>query len=637
MYLQSIHIQNFRGIKDLVVSFNDKLNVIIGPNGSHKTALIDAIRLFYSWGSPVRDFEITKEDFYREIAHNVDGTLTEIVSNKIVFDYIFDGLSSKQQGAFYAYLFKDGTGVRARVTVTYEVNAKGRIVASYTTGNPESGQRADAKTFAYFISYYLGALRDSTRDLMSTRDNVLGKVIKRKIDRQNSEDAIKQIIKSANDTLLQQDEVSTTKQGINDNLREIYKHVAQEIGLQIEQGQIEYIVNVIKPFVQLDSASGLNSLRLKSNSLGFNNIIYIATVLGDLADLQTDDDVPVCALLIEEPEAHLHPQLQINLYNFLTNADRGSKSQIFITTHSPSLVSRVPLDKIKVLNGNAITVGDCFEDRVKENIQFDVVRSKLIDESQCTYYRNMLMRYLDVTRSQLLFAKGACFVEGISEALLLNTFSRIMNKCLIDNEIEIVNMTSTSFGQFLMLYNSVAPQRRLSQKVAFITDEDQYTDSKDAKYNTPQKLVDNNYALLNELRERIDKGRANNRIANMNSMKNGQASILIASGLKTLEYQICLANVNTIKAEIPNNSLYKYIQQINADGVAVVNSYIDTVDTANLTLIQKKNIALLLWKCLPSKSEFAQNLSAYLEAELASQTLAFEVPQYIKNAVNHLV
>lgn len=637
MYLKAIQIQNFRGIKDLNVTFNDKLNVIIGPNGSHKTALMDAIRLFYSWGNPVKDFEITKEDFYREIVHNEDGTFSEDVSGKIVFDYFFCDLSPKQQGAFYAYLFKDGTNILARVTVTYELNPKGRIVTSYTTGNPASGQRADAKTFAYFISYYLGALRDSTRDLMSTRNNVLGKVIKRKIDRQNSEEDIKQIIKSANDTLLQQNEVNTTKQGINDNLREIYKHVAQEIGLHIEQGQIEYIVNVIKPFIQLDSASGLNSLRLKSNSLGFNNIIYIATVLGDLADLQTDDDVLVCALLIEEPEAHLHPQLQINLYNFLTNADRGSKSQIFITTHSPSLVSRVPLDKIKVLNGNTITVGDCFEDREKENIQYDTVRHKMIDAAQSSCYKNMLMRYLDVTRSQLLFAKGACFVEGISESLLLNTFSRIMGKCFIDNEIEIVNMTSTSFGQFLMLYNSSDSQRRLSQRVAFITDEDQYTDSKEKKYNSPQRLADNNYALLNELRVGIDNGTTNNRISNMKSMKNGQAQILIASGLKTLEYQICLANVNTIKAEIPNNSLYKYVRQINPDGIAVVTNYIATIATANLSIVQKENIALLMWKCLPSKSEFAQNLSIYLETELNNHTLVFEVPQYIKNAVNHLV
>lgn len=127
-----------------------------------------------------------------------------------------------------------------------------------------------------------------------------------------------------------------------------------------------------------------------------------------------------------------------------------------------------------------------------------------------------------------------------------------------------------------------------------------------------------------------------NRVSNMISMKNGQAQILIASGLKTLEYQICLSNVNTVKAEIPNNSLYKYIQQINADGIAVVDNYIATIAAANLT-IDQKNVALLLWKCLPSKSEFAQNLSIYLETELNNHTPVFEVPQYIKNAVNHLV
>lgn len=637
MYLQSIHIQNFRGIKDLIVTFNDKLNVIIGPNGSHKTALIDAIRLFYSWGSPVKDLEITKEDFYREIQHNADDTFSENVSSKIVFDYFFDELSTKQQGAFYAYLFKDGTNVRARVSVTYELNAKGRIVANYTTGNPDSGQRADAKTFAYFISYYLGALRDSTRDLMSTRDNVLGKVINRKIDRQNSEDAIKQIIKSANDTLLQQDEVSTTKQGINDNLREIYKHVAQEIGLQIEQGQIEYIVNVIKPFVQVDSASGLNSLRLKSNSLGFNNIIYIATVLGDLADLQTDDDVPVCALLIEEPEAHLHPQLQINLYNFLTNADRGSKSQIFITTHSPSLVSKVPLDKIKVLTDNIITVGDCFVDRAKESIVYDVAKNKQVNSERCSYYKDMLIRYLDVTRSQLLFAKGACFVEGISEALMLNTLSKIMGKCLVDNEIEIVNMDNTAFGQFLMLFNSGDVNRRLSQKAAFITDEDQYPQSKDAKYNTPQKLLENNCQLLNELRTNIYQGTVNNRVHNMQSLAHGQRAICIAHGLKTLEYQICIANVPILKADIFGRSLYKFVKQENADDMAVVDGYIASIASPNLTITQQQNIAILMWKCLPAKSEFAQNLTLYLDSELAKGTLIFDIPQYIQTAINHLV
>ena len=67
MYLSKIYIKNFRGIKQLTVEFDKKLNVIIGANGQLKTSLIDAIRLFYSWGEPNREIEITKEDFHVEI------------------------------------------------------------------------------------------------------------------------------------------------------------------------------------------------------------------------------------------------------------------------------------------------------------------------------------------------------------------------------------------------------------------------------------------------------------------------------------------------------------------------------------------------------------------------------------------
>src|SRR5690606_18853862 len=118
------------------------------------------------------------------------------------------------------------------------------------------------------------------------------------------------------------DEVTSTRDNINSNLETIYKNVNQsQIGLQIEQSRIEYIVNVIKPFLPHDwtnhSTEGFN---LSQNSLGFNNLIYIATVLGDIKERVKDDAIPHFALLIEEPEAHIHPQLQLSLYNFLKDA-----------------------------------------------------------------------------------------------------------------------------------------------------------------------------------------------------------------------------------------------------------------------------------------------------------------------------
>ena len=183
MYLSKIYIKNFRGIKELLVEFDKKLNVIIGANGQLKTSLMDAIRLFYVWGEPNRDIEITKEDFYVEFTQNPDGTKVATTSTRIDICYLFEGLSAQQEGAFYQYLDrKDDGSMVARVHLSFEIKEKGRIYSSYITGKEENGLRADWNTFHYFHPYYLGALRDSTRDLMSSRNNLLGKVIKRKID-----------------------------------------------------------------------------------------------------------------------------------------------------------------------------------------------------------------------------------------------------------------------------------------------------------------------------------------------------------------------------------------------------------------------------------------------------------------------
>ena len=220
---------------------------------------------------------------------------------------------------------------------------------------------------------------------------------------------------------------------------------------------------------------------------------------------------------------------------------------------------------------------------------------------------------------------------------MVETFSKLIGKSLIDHQIEIVDTDGTAFYQFLMLFNSSDDKKRLPIHAAFVTDEDQFTESKDKEFNLDALIADN-YAQLNILRDSINNGHKTGRVNNMTAMANGQAGIKICSGKKTLEYQICKANVTGSKDAIKGNSLYELIKRENTDGIGKVEAYIDSIGERDLNDVEQQNVALLMWKCLPGKARFAQTLNSFLIDKIeAGGDVKFTVPTYIQEAISHLV
>ena len=509
---------------------------------------------------------------------------------------------------------------------------------SYFTGEVE-GQRSDSVTFQYFIHYYLGALRDSTRDLLTNRNSILGSLINRQVENNNSQASYEALMKTANEELLKQKEVTDSQASINTNLINIFKQsIENQVGLRIEESKAEYIVNIIKPYLPHDiktlTGEGFN---LKQNSLGYNNLIYIATVLGDINQQLKDDKTSHYTLLIEEPEAHLHPQLQLNLFNFLKQMNNQDNSQLFITTHSPTLTSKVPLDNLIHLSkhNEAINLNQCFEGR-------EAIQVKEEDEDafadDALNRKKQLERYIDVTKSQLFFSKGVLFVEGISEELLVPVFAQILNQRLEDYKIELLNADGTSFYPFIYLFNSTDKLKTLPLPLSILTDDDRFTDSKNTEYSFIN--IKDNLPKAEDLFQKIKAAAPSTRIKNISEViKSVPEKISLNFSNKTFEFALVQANISKTKTQIADNLLWKYLAQDKSiiKKFNKIKEHLDSFAGAEITEAELSKLQILIWKALPSKAEFAQDFSVYLLTNLEVAKTNFVVPDYIIKAITHLI
>ena len=194
-----------------------------------------------------------------------------------------------------------------------------------------------------------------------------------------------------------------------------------------------------------------------TRGLGSNNLLFMACELLLLA--AESDGFPL--LLIEEPEAHLHPQRQLRLMAFLQaqatqeRAD-GQRIQIIVTTHSPSIASDLHLDSLVL-----IEQGRAFPLR------------KGMTKLESSDY-SFLERFLDATKSNLFFARGVMVVEGDAENILMPVLARLLDRDFAEYGVSVVNVGGVGLGRYARIFMRTDPTEdgTVSVPVACVTDLD---------------------------------------------------------------------------------------------------------------------------------------------------------------------
>ncbi|ADW71582.1 ATP-dependent nuclease [Granulicella tundricola] len=469
VYLSQLTIRNFRKLERVDVSFQSGLNILVGPNNVGKTAVIDALRaLLGGHDEPLP--RLSSDDLFR--------SKTGEVATAIEFGYVFSGLDLDDEADFLPSLIATGPGksLEAHFHIRYSDPEKssGRLRVKRWSGALEENSLNSEMT-ENLRGVYLPPLRDVALGLRPSRSSQLARLIHILADEAGQSGIEKALEKLDTDL--------KSHPPIIDIQLAITGHHEKMLGAQL--AQVLEVGLSASDFQRFSSRLSLmvDSFDVEQNGLGFNNLIFMTVVLSELA---RNPEITYRGLIVEEPEAHLHPHLQSILLQYLEKVKSLKKSQksatenlgekeppaesvaeeevgdeiegavqVFVTSHSPHFASIAKLSSLVCL-----VEGDT-------GTKSFLPRSVVFDKGK----REKLERYLDVTRAELFFAKRIIFVEGAAELMLVSVMAQKCGYNLRDYAVSLISVEGLNFDCFLPLFG----EDSIRVPVAVITDADPFT------------------------------------------------------------------------------------------------------------------------------------------------------------------
>jgi predicted ATP-dependent endonuclease of OLD family len=623
MYISKLEIKNYKNFTDFEIRLKP-LTLIIGENNIGKSNLLNCLGLIFSQDVSIykkRNLEISFFNYdcitkYKRDILNNEKPIEDIEFPTIEISATLVDWDADQESVIGDWYINEEL-TEAKLTYIYSPvssfdkleelqNQRDFINAFKTELNPEKLAELTEKELLELINfpiskyYYsiiggnqnetqaniyhlnqlkfelLDALRDAKTELSAShRGNLLFRVLNAK-EENEYQDLKKQLI-GLQTSIKENEAIQSIVTGISTQLDKI------SLSTEYSNNEIDLIFslpNVEDILKKLSLIYGENPLKIEHNGTGRNNLLFMSLILSYIEDPNSAQSNYFRVVGIEEPESHLHANLQNHLASNIESLIKVENSteyrkdiQLLLTSHSNHITTKIDFENTVVLyqkNGVLST-----------HYVLQGFTASVEDAKRVKYLR----KYLDSENINLFYSRKIVLVEGISEKLLFPIFFEMdQSKTMDKSSACIVNVNGLAFKNFLDLIKN-----GFHTKCLVLTDSD-----KDTKAENRAENLAETYSTIDEISVRI-------------------------SSESTFEKDIILFNSSGLGKII----LIKTLESVrpNAGKAYAVELGKNDIDIESyFSLIEN----------------FKSNFALQLSIELQENNTGFTIPDYIKEGITFL-